>query len=107
MAKKTKEEKIVATYRKKLRLLSQLDQTPIPSTNQIIENKKDIRAVTGLQEKTHKTPVEGKKIEINAEDFSRKKFFLEDLKKSLFLISFIITLEIVIYFVTINRIFTK
>lgn len=90
MAKKTKQEKILAAYRKKLRLLNQSRspiesgmtkerETPVPSP--VITAKAGIR----IPEETQ-------------EDATLKKYFLVDFKKSFIFIVTIIALEIGIYF---------
>lgn len=85
MPHKTKREKIIAEYRKRLRLLS---PTPVPT----------------LQEKIPEAPPEKKPvIKETDSDISATLYFKKDLKKSLLLIAIVITLEIFLYFATINN----
>ncbi len=94
MPKKTREEKIVASYRKKLKLLGQYD-------NKTTANKKDIdlKTVTSpTKEKTSATV-------LNEEDLMIKAFFLKDFSRSISLILFIIALEIILYFASIKGAF--
>lgn len=87
MTRKTKEEKKLAEYRRRLKLQRQIS---LPD-NKLVTNQ------TVTEEKTKI------KVKIN-EDTSKglNKYFRKDLKKSLFFILLIITLEIVIYFVRIK-----
>lgn len=95
MPKKTRKEKLISAERKKNRLLQQLNH-PItidinfspPQTTQV--NKS---GVLKIQEKNS----------FGEKDEAEKKFFIQDLRKSLLLIIFIIALEIIIYFGTINN----
>ncbi len=103
MSKKTKEEKILAAYRKKIKLLEEINlpknQPTIKVNESKIENPKaDLSTKDGAKTDNRKP---------NTEDISRRTYFLQDLKKSLFIISLIITLEIIIYFVSINRYLIK
>lgn len=94
MPKKTKKEKIIAQYRKKLQLISNLSNNPLLLNPQ----KQNIKI---------KKESEKEKIIINNEKSNYQKnitnkknnYFFQDLKKSLFLIFFIIALEISLYFV--------
>lgn len=79
MSKKTKKEKILSAQRKKLRLLEQSEPKPLNSPEQEIISK-DI----------NKTPIEIKK----TFQAPPPKHFFNDLRKSLFLITAIIALEI-------------
>lgn len=86
MPKKTKKEKIIAEYHRKLRQLqNQSFSTVQPSMKAVDEPKKE----------------EPKKI--IEESPTNNKFFLIDLKKSLFLTVAIIALEILFYFATIKN----
>lgn len=78
MPKKTKKEKLLASYRKKLKLLER-QTLPIKAPlliNRVVPIKKEIQITS---------------------------YFLNDLKKSLFLIGVIIALEISLYFVRIIK----
>jgi hypothetical protein len=95
MPKKTKKEKIIAAYRKQLKLL----QTKSPGE------------ITGESKKSNDIRVEKKDNEIvseenitpTSEENRTKLAFTADLKKSLFLISCVIALEIGLYFVMLKR----
>lgn len=92
MTRKTRVEKKISQTRKKMKLLQQLDihefsTTPPPN---------EITNLIKIQE----LPV--KQIEIKPEEASGKNYFIQDLKKSLIVIAGIITLEIIIYFVSIK-----
>ena len=100
MSRKTKEKKKIATYRKKLRLLQQITR----ANNQIQDTQTQIKKNKEL-EINNKKPTEasienGKK---TMETQAGQTYFIKDLKKSLFIIFLIITLEIIIYFARINR----
>lgn len=84
MSRKTREEKKIAAYRKRLQLLQQINQ---PKSND--QSEKVTKPATPLTEKIPETAV-------------KQDFFIKDLKKSLFIIFLIITLEIIVYFVTIK-----
>ncbi len=85
MSRKTKEEKKIAAYRRKLKFLSQATTVEYPTETKI----------------SGKTSSE--EIKESSENQQRKLFFIKDLKKSLLIICLIITLEIIIYFVRMNR----
>lgn len=91
MPKKTKKEKIVAEYRKKLKLL-QLSRVQTPSIVQLTPEKKTV--IPHLPDKTDTV--------LSAEDKMIINNFTQDLKKSLLLIGSIVALEILLYFVSIN-----
>jgi len=84
MSKKTKKEKILAAYRKKLRLLEQFKGSNITP----------LQTVNIQKEKDDKETVEVEKIE----QISPPKYFFTDLRKSLILVFIIIALEISLYF---------
>lgn len=84
MSRKTKEEKKIAAYRRKLKFNHQATMVEYPT-----ETKKSGKTSTEIKE--------------SSENQQRKLFFIKDLKKSLFIICLIITLEIIIYFVRMNR----
>ncbi len=81
MPKKTKREKILAEYRRRLKLLT----TPTVAALPIARTEK-------------KEPI----IETEADSLITS-YFKKDFKKSLFLIAIVITLEISLYFATINN----
>lgn len=89
MTKKTREEKIIAAQRKKLKLLQQ--STRAENLNQRIPEV--IPQILKSQEKVKET----------GEDQLRRTYFIKDLKKSLLVILLISALEIIIYFARINR----
>jgi len=83
MPKKTKKQKIITEYRKKIRML----QTQLPNQNdkpQITAKEEPLTVPTKIDQ----TPAE-------------LTFFKTDLKKSLIITSAIITLEIIFYYATI------
>ena len=88
MPKKTKEQKIIASYRRKLQLLKQQNTIDhphpavSPAQQLVIPQRKETPVI--LQE--------------TAEDSMIKKYFIIDFRKSLLLIAFIIALEILLYF---------
>lgn len=97
MPKKTRKEKVIAAYRKKLRLLEQMEKPSIPEVTASF-------AKSAPAEEPPSAKIE-EKYTINKEDATLKTFFIKDLKKSLLLIGLIIALEIIIYFGTINNYF--
>lgn len=85
MSRKTKEEKKIADYRRKLKFLHQTETVNIPT-----ETKPTAK-------------IQSEVIKESSENRQRKLFFIKDLKKSLLIICLIITLEIIIYFARMNR----
>ena len=93
MPKKTRKQKLIAAYRQKIQLLQQ---------NQRVTFQRQISKNLPLTQPEIKSP----SLKINqdvSEDIALKKFFIQDFVKSIFLISFVIGLEIVLYFVSIKR----
>jgi hypothetical protein len=90
MTKKTKEEKIIAAKRKKMKLLQQSTRRAENLNQQTPEVAPQILKP---QEKVKET----------GEDQLRRTYFIKDLKKSLLVILLISALEIIIYFARINR----
>lgn len=88
MPKKTKKEKLLAEYRRKLKLLQQ--QTAIKD----IQTPKEKQVP--MAENIDKIPPLSKEALVPS-------YFLADLKKSLFLVGIIIALEISLYFVRIIK----
>ncbi len=88
MPKKTKKQKIIAQYRKKIKFL---------------ETKTELSPAVKIPNK--KQPKEQETIKTTTADDSGKTadFFIQDFKKSLFLSFAIIALEIILYFATINN----
>jgi len=86
MPKKTKKEKILAEYRKKLKLLQQQALSTLK-----IEEKKEVNLTLKSQIK-----ISPKKIE--KEFTSLPSYFLNDLKNSLLLSFLLIAFEIFLYF---------
>ena len=85
MTRKTKEEKKIAAYRKKLQLLQEITRAKnIDQPKKVSEppNEKTIETI-----ESEPTPIH----------------FIKDLKKSLLVILLISALEIIIYFARINR----
>ncbi len=86
MPKKTKKEKIIAEYHRKLKLL----QTQVPPVYQ-----EPIKVVEKIDKEEPEEIIEVQPV--------NNKFFLIDLKKSVFLTVAIIALEILFYFATIKN----
>jgi len=82
MPKKTKKEKLLASYHRKIRLLEN-KQTTTPTTVPMTPSPAPMPIIKQ----------ETKNVSIN-------RYFFSDLKKSLILITLIIGLEISLYFVT-------
>lgn len=97
MSRKTKEEKKLAQLRKQTKLLQQIDIST-PSLDSPI---KQVESGNPTSSDFIKTASDA--VEIKPEDLSRKNYFIQDLKRSLLIIAGIITLEILIYFATINK----
>jgi len=89
MPKKTRQEKIIAQYRQKIKLLQNNPKLVKPIFQENITVQED--------EKKEKPQVIEKETE---QDIETKKYFISDFKKSLFVISLIIALEIGLYFAT-------
>lgn len=94
MPKKTKKEKLLALYRKKIRLLENKQSTTVPASpivqspeSKLIENRE-------IKNKTISVPPEKKVI---------NQYFFSDLKKSLLLIVLILGLEVSLYFARLVR----
>ena len=88
MTKKTKEEKKIADYRRKLKFLHQSTET------EITDGAKQADVISKSEAKVKTSDFTGNQ--------SKREFFIKDLKKSLLIIFLIITLEIVIYFARIK-----
>lgn len=88
MPKKTKKEKIIADYRRKIKLLYQINiQKEYPK-----DNKKD-NPLKKKGDKEKKDEYDNKFL-----DYNLIEYFKNDLKKSLLISFFIIALEFVTYF---------
>ncbi|MFH0755130.1 MAG: hypothetical protein V1910_00485 [bacterium] len=86
MAKKTRKEKMIAQYRRRLQLL---------------ETKPDNKILPTIVDKPVETKqVISQSIDLSEDDQMTKKYFISDFKKSLIIIVTIITLEIGLYFAT-------
>ena len=86
MAKKTRKEKIIAQYRRRLQLL---------------ETKPDNKISLTIVDKPIETKqVISQSIDLSEDDQRTKKNFISDFKKSLIIIVTIIALEIGLYFAT-------
>lgn len=95
MPKKTKKQKIIADYRRKIKLLTvaSLDSSFMNrATDKIVKPVKAEESVTLNQT-------------VDYEETLIRKYFFQDLNKSLVLIGLIITLEIIFYFVSIKNYF--
>jgi DNA polymerase/3'-5' exonuclease PolX len=101
MPKKTKQEKIIAQYRKKLKLLEQnsfnLPQIKKEPVNQKIDNFNSVNIPSKIPVLTDQKD--------SPELQTAKSNFVADFKKSLLLGLGIIALEIFLYFATINHYF--
>lgn len=84
MPKKTRKEKIIAQYRKKLKLLNQQNNQSLIE-NKLLEKKPEIKKIE-------------KNNNLNKNNSSDNKYFVNDLKKSLIITFLIIALEISLYF---------
>jgi len=86
MAKKTRKEKIIAQYRRKLQLL---ETKPISNiSSQAVEKTIETRSVVSQP------------IDLSEDDQIIKKYFISDFKKRLMIIIAVIALEIGLYFAT-------
>jgi hypothetical protein len=94
MPKKTRKEKIIANYRRKLKLLQ---NQPMTTTQNIEIGMIKKQAISSLKTTTH---IEHESTE---ETNLITSYFKTDLKKSLILIAVIIGLEIFLYFATIKQ----
>jgi hypothetical protein len=90
MPKKTKKEKLIAEYRKKLKLL-ETQQTIVAAT-----------ATERIRPQLKETKIISKPIMVipSEQENQIKKFFIVDFKKSIMIIGFILALEISLYFVS-------
>lgn len=96
MAKKTKKEKIIADYRRKIKLLYQIN---IEKDNPNDNKKKSLLRKKIDNEKINSTPKKGKQEYDNKFlDYNLYECFKSDLKKSIIISFFIFTLEFIIYF---------
>lgn len=86
MPKKTKKQKIIAQYHRKLKLLENQPSPVFSQEKKVVEKPKKEE----LERTIAPEPV-------------KNNYFLADFKKSLFLTAAIITLEILFYFATIKN----
>lgn len=86
MAKKTRKEKIIAQYRRRLQLLETKPDNKISPT--IVDKPAETKQVISQS------------IDLSEDDQRTKKYFISDFKKSLIIIVTIIALEIGLYFAT-------
>lgn len=96
MPKKTKKQKIIAAYRNRIQQLQ--TSQPIKKTNTFSETKIEHKEI--LTSKINNNHA------LYSSTYSDKittQYFFSDLKKSLLIIAFIIALEFVLYFATINN----
>jgi hypothetical protein len=97
MPSKTRKEKIIADYRRRLRLLQESqDTTPLHSDI-------DAKQTDSKQPSSTASTTDNKKHIVSEEDILITSYFKKDFKKSLLLIAIVITLEISLYFATINN----
>jgi hypothetical protein len=95
MPKKTKRQKIIADYRRKIKLLN--IASPNFSSENIVAN--EIVQPVKIEENVTLNQT------IGHEEIVIRKFFFQDLKKSLLLIGLVITLEFIFYFASIKNYF--
>ena len=88
MPKKTKKEKILAEYRKKLKLLKEI---PVFTPKQQTTAKKEEKILP-------QSPISPQTKKLNKEDNFISSYFVNDLKKSLLISFLLIALEIFLYF---------
>ncbi len=92
MPRKTKKEKLISGYRKKIQLLQSFQTVPYqPLENKISISEKKVEKKSVIPQVNFKPTEEDEKI---------RHFFFIDLRKSLFIIGFILALEISLYFVS-------
>jgi len=97
MPKKTKRQKIIAQYRKKIKLL-ETDKIPDKvKINQPIISVAPIK----IPDEKPSDKIINHELTINNEDRLLTNYFVTDLKKSIWLSFLIIALEIIFYFATI------
>lgn len=95
MPKKTKKQKIIADYRRKIKLLT---VTSLSSSPANLITSKTVEPIKIEQSpKLNQT--------VDHEETVIRKYFFQDLKKSFVLIGLMITLEIIFYFVSIKNYF--
>ncbi|OGK25873.1 hypothetical protein A3A46_02450 [Candidatus Roizmanbacteria bacterium RIFCSPLOWO2_01_FULL_37_13] len=99
MARKTKEEKRIAAYRKKLKLLQQITEVSPERINTERSRSSREREISMANEIK---PPEIEKTKETADTQPQGLYFIKDLRKSLLIIFLIITLEIIIYFASIK-----
>ncbi len=95
MPKKTKKEKLLAAYRKQLKILQ----------SQTLEHQSHPAPSSPKKEQLMSPPIKVKELSVNIseEDLATRRFFFQDFQKSLILIGMIIALEIALYFVRIIK----
>ncbi len=93
MPKRTKREKIISDYRKRLKLLHD---------NKIIIQRSSPLVPLSQSTELNRDEKKPKVIEIE-NDFQTAVYFKKDFKKSLILIAAVIALEISLYFASINN----
>ena len=105
MTKKTKKEKIIAQYRRRMKLLSQM----VNRQGNLLVKQKDISTDKKDDQKKLNNISNEKQTEMKNEvfDYNLMGFFKEDLKKSSLISFFIIALEFLIYFVMMKIKFIK
>ncbi len=101
MKKRTKQQKIIADYRKKMELIKRMARQ-----NQLLETFSSQQKKSLIKQKTE---IINKKIEnfsfksdINKKDNELPLYFKKDLKKTMIISFFIFALEIIIYFAMIK-----
>ncbi len=103
MPKKTRKDKIIAAYRKRLQMLqSQQISTQTYATEKHIQTppRKELPFIR--ERKIEELPVVKPQMTPSGEDVNITHYFKQDLRRSLILIVFVIGLEISLYFVSIS-----
>lgn len=101
MPKKTKREKIIAAYHKKLKLL-QLQNKIIPNSVEISTEKNTLIPISNTINQASTFSIKNN-FENITEDETISKYFKKDFTKSSIIISIIILLEFSLYFASINH----
>jgi hypothetical protein len=100
MPKKTKKEKLLTLYRKRIRLLENKREVAFPTASPATPSPVPSIPVSSVQKPAAEKEVDAAKTgTISPEQKQLDQYFFSDLKKSLILITLIIGLEISLYFV--------
>lgn len=91
MPKKTRQEKIIARYRRQLKFFQQLQNNFSAQISSPVINKKEIKTTSYHNKKNAPESFETK------DEFSLEKIFIDDFKKSLILSTLIVSFEILLF----------